>query len=463
MTTNYEKEVVPQLGDACCISTKTTDHFCGNGSLLRRNLKSKCLKCEKIVPASDFKSFDNPPRVYRVRYCADCGETSGRVSSDASFFFLPSKDGTACGCGPSGCKPSPLGENAITASQLHSCTLVVEIVEECDRKCPTCFTDAPFVKRNAKLNLRSLEKIKSQCEAVFAKQGDIDVLQLSGGEPTLHPGLFEILDWATNETRIRTVLLNTHGGKLANKKYTEELAKHVPQGKFGVYLQYDGPDEVGQTELRAGDFRVSRLRALQNCRENGIRVALVMTVSHENKFNCAGALDVALADENIPWIVYQPEFISGRNDRNKILEVPINVADVIHSVALGGKLDLKSWMPLPCSEPNCGTVGFMVRIGGVWQSVSNLIDMTQFAPLISNRINFDVDDTLANCGCDEFTLSEYLTKFGIGRVDVKMVFIKPFMDARTWDEGRIAACCTHVLTPSGEVDSFCRYYANKVK
>ena len=40
------------------------------------------------------------------------------------------------------------------------------------------------------------------------------------------------------------------------------------------------------------------------------------------------------------------------------------------------------------------------------------------------------------------------------------LFIKPFMDAWTWDEDRIDRCCTHVIRPDGKLDSFCRYYAN---
>jgi uncharacterized radical SAM superfamily Fe-S cluster-containing enzyme len=87
--------------------------------------------------------------------------------------------------------------------------------------------------------------------------------------------------------------------------------------------------------------------------------------------------------------------------------------------------------------------------------------MSQFSPLIANRMNFDIDDVLAGCGCDNYNLGEYLEKLGIAQRDIKMVFIKPFMDVRTWDQKRIESCCTHVLTPAGEVDSFCHYYGTR--
>jgi uncharacterized radical SAM superfamily Fe-S cluster-containing enzyme len=293
------------------------------------------------------------------------------------------------------------------------------------------------------------------------KQGRVDIVQLSGGEPTLHPELFQIVMWLGQQEWIADTLLNTNGTKLADPIFMHNLASVVPTGKFGVYLQFDGDADEGQKELRAGDFREVRERALANCKKHDIPVALVMTVSHDNKFDCHTAVAKALSDDNIRWVVFQPEFISGRNDAKKMLEIPINVADIVHSVAQGSVMDVASWMPLPCSDPNCGTVGFLVRKNGKWLPASQFVDMGRFAPFIANRMNFDVDDSLASCGCDNVSLEEELKTLGVEKKDIKMVFIKPFMDVRTWDEARIASCCTHVLTPEGKVDSFCRYYGMK--
>jgi organic radical activating enzyme len=37
---------------------------------------------------------------------------------------------------------------------------------------------------------------------VIARKGKIEILQLSGGEPTLHPDLFELLAWAREQSGI---------------------------------------------------------------------------------------------------------------------------------------------------------------------------------------------------------------------------------------------------------------------
>jgi uncharacterized radical SAM superfamily Fe-S cluster-containing enzyme len=395
-----------------------------------------------------------------VKHCGEHGRTSSRLSSDAHFYYVQ-KEGEACGCGPEGCTPVALGDNAKSASQLHTCTFVVDIVDDCNLSCPTCYADSPHTTNGRSRSYLSLADFKQGINNLYAKQGRVDIIQLSGGEPTLHPELFEMVKWLGEQEWVADTLLNTNGTRLADPLFMHNLSRVVTKGKFSVYLQFDGDTTSSQHELRGGDFRTVRERAIENCKKYDIPVALVMTVSHENKFECHTTLKRALLDENIRWVVFQPEFLSGRNDGNKMLEIPINVADIIHSVAVGTVMDRGSWMSLPCSDPNCGTVGFLVRKDGVWQPVSHFINMAQFSPFLANKMNFDTDASLASCGCDNYNLGEYLETLGIAKSDIKMVFIKPFMDVRTWDEARIASCCTHVLTPDGKTDSFCRYYGMK--
>ncbi len=338
MNDHYVGETVVSVG-ACCASSPSLDHFCGNGSLLKGSKRSRCNRCGREVPAEAWRSNDDPPRVYLRKYCPDCGVTSSRVSSDARFYFVKKSDG-ACGCGSGSCTDFALGENAVTASRLHTCTLVVEIVRGCNLSCPTCYADSPKASSEAELGIMPFDVFVEQVSNVLARQEKIDILQLSGGEPTLHPELFRIVRWLAREGRVADVLLNTNGVKLADSQFMEQLQAVMPQGRFAVYLQFDGKQESGQGQLRGGDFRSVRERAITSCREANIPVALVMTVSHDNKYNCGETLAYALGDDNVRWVVYQPEFISGRNDPEKRLEVTINVADIIHNVAHSGVLGL---------------------------------------------------------------------------------------------------------------------------
>ena len=90
---SHNQEVVASEGE-CCANTLTLDHFCGNGTLLVKNKRSKCNDCFEIVPAEVWRSSDNPPRIYMRKYCSKHGVTSSRLSSDAKFYFFARKWGS---------------------------------------------------------------------------------------------------------------------------------------------------------------------------------------------------------------------------------------------------------------------------------------------------------------------------------------------------------------------------------
>jgi uncharacterized radical SAM superfamily Fe-S cluster-containing enzyme len=356
-----------------------------------------------------------------------------------------------------------MGTNATKGEQLHTCTIVIEIVQGCNLSCPTCYADSPQTTLEHVKPL-PIETFKKHILKRLSEQGKIDIIQLSGGEPTLHPQFFEIVAWLAEEKRIDDILLNTNGIRLNDPDFLQQLIKVAPKGRFSVYLQYDGVSEDGQLELRGGDFRSIREKAITAATSAGIPVCLTQVVTHSNLSSIAKTIDRALQDPMIKWVTFQPEFISGRNDYAKLLETPVSVSHIVLSLIehSNGLVTGKSFMPLPCSHPNCGTIGFLIKQDEVWKPVSDIVDLSNFTELIKDRMNFDIDNAVPEgCGCDDYNLDELLIHYGIAKEDVKMIFIKPFMDVRTWDEERIKSCCTHVMTPEGKLDSFCRYYAER--
>ena len=77
---------------------------------------------------------------------------------------------------------------------------------------------------------------------------------------------------------------------------------------------------------------------------------------------------------------------------------------------------------------------------------------------LRDKIRYRLEDLL-QCGCESEPLGELLRQFELDESHTFRLFIKPFMDAWSWDQDRIDRCCTHVIRPDGVLDSFCRYYA----
>jgi len=157
-------------------------------------------------------------------------------------------------------------------------------------------------------------------------------------------------------------------------------------------------------------------------------------------------------------VSFQPVFGSGRGGLGD--EPRLNVADVILDTVSqsAGRLRFEDFTPLPCGDPNCATIGYLLRTPDGVRSISDFLDFQNVQGFLRDRVRYSIDD-LSRCGCESEPLGAILKNLEVNGNNGFRLFIKPFMDAWTWDEDRIERCCTHVIRPDGSLDSFCRYYA----
>src|SRR6185295_2215947 len=124
--------------------------------------------------------------------------------------------------------------------------------EACNLSCPVCFADSS-VKRTG---TRDLATIEAMLDTLVASEGEPDLVQISGGEPTIHPQFFEILD-AAKARPIRHLMINTNGLRIAREAgFAERLARYMPG--FEVYLQFDSLERDALMTLRGADLRSIR-------------------------------------------------------------------------------------------------------------------------------------------------------------------------------------------------------------
>jgi uncharacterized radical SAM superfamily Fe-S cluster-containing enzyme len=473
--------------------------------LLKRTT-SRCPVCHAPCPAEVWRTGGIPSKVFLKRTCREHGEASACIASDARFYWLAKgKSENACCSGlstinaePSTCcqsadgsNPGTLGRNAHPGDalgvmeKLSTCLALIEIVNSCNLSCPTCYADSPLGVAQ-KVDALPLADLQQRIQGVIDRKGKIEILQLSGGEPTLHPQFFELLCWLHANPGIDYVLLNTNGVRLAHDDaFAAELATTFRYGKFQLYLQFDGVQEAAQRNLRGADLRATRERCLTRCAEMKLPVTLAMTVTPENLPHLWDATEFGLRWPNVRGISFQPMFTSGRipngragsplpaaiaNERVLIHDGAhgvarpaserLNTADIILA-AVGqsaGKLRFEDFTPLPCGDPNCATIGYLLKVGGQTRSVSDFIDFKNVQGFLGTKVRYKLED-LMKCGCESEPLGELLKQFELDESHTFRLFIKPFMDAATWDEDRIDRCCTHVIRPDGKLDSFCRYYS----
>ena len=445
--------------------------FVVKDELLKRTT-SRCPVCHAPCPAEVWRTGGLAPKVFLKRTCAEHGEASVCIASDARFYWLAKgKAENACCSGSSTCcqsadgsNPGTLGRNANPGDalgvmeKLSTCLALIEIVNSCNLSCPTCFADSPL-GTGAKVDAIPLGELQARIQGVIDRKGKIEILQLSGGEPTLHPQFFELLRWLQTKPDIDYVLLNTNGVRIAHDEgFATELAQTFRYGKLQLYLQFDGTQEAGQKFLRGADLRATRQRCLTRCAEMKLPVTLAMTVTLENLPHLWDAIDFGLRWPNVRGISFQPMFGSGRipnsvaavydrretksnGDGHRPPLQRLNTADIILAAVAqsAGKLRFEDFTPLPCGDPNCATIGYLLKVGGEIRSVSDFIDFKNVQGFLGTKVRYKLED-LMKCGCESEPLGNLLKQFELDESHTFRLFIKPFMDAATWDEDRIDRC-----------------------
>jgi uncharacterized radical SAM superfamily Fe-S cluster-containing enzyme len=479
---------------------RATEATVAPGTELLKRTTSRCPVCGRLCPAEVFKVGETPARVILERTCAEHGTISECIASAARFYWLAhGRPANACGCSGGDCQtaripPAPpnqalraadlapagtLGRNAAAQStgafeSLSTCVALIEVVDSCNLACPTCYADSP-AGVGSRLAAPPVADLKARIQGVIDRKGKIDILQLSGGEPTLHPDFFDLLTWAQAHPRIDYVLLNTNGVRLArDDAFVDQLRRTFRYGKMQVYLQFDGPQLEGQVALRGADLRAVRTQAIEHCGRIGLPLTLAMTVTPETLPHVWATIEFGLGYAHVRGVAFQPRFASGRlvlpgsSETDRVngrraggAAAPrITAADIILAAVESsrGQLQFSDFTPLPCGDPNCAVIGYLFRLPTGIRSISEFVDFANLQGFLHDRLRYEPAD-LEKCGCESEPLGRLLKRLEVDEKHTFRLFIKPFMDAWSWDQDRIDRCCTHVIRPDGKLDSFCRYYS----
>ena len=276
----------------------------------------------------------------------------------------------------------------------HTCILLEDLLDHCNLKCPTCFAESS----PARASVAPVAQVLASIDARLSREnGRIDVLMLSGGEPTLYPWLAELLD-AVAERPIVRVLVNTNGLRIAqDDELLALLTRH--RERVEVYLQYDGESAEASAYHRGADIRRFKERAIERLSANGIFTTLTMTAAlGVNDDEIGQVIKRALDTPYVGGVTIQPVFGSGRSGA-------IDPLDRLTHTGVLARLDeqtagVVTWRDLtalPCSHPHCCSVGYLLRDdSGTWQSLTTLIGHDRLKQwldlepdLLANRIADD--------------------------------------------------------------------------
>ncbi len=390
----------------------------------------------------------------------------------------------------------------------HTVLAIIDITNACNLQCSICFAHAGKIGYLYKPDLATIEEIMDTL------RGNLPVpppaLQLSGGEPTVHPDLLEIVRMAKRKG-FRHIELNTNGVKLADEKDGVEFIRELRKaGVDTLYLSFDGVtpdayvgrapshlDTKGKLEYATWLFNVKK-KVIENCREAGHRsVVLVPVVVRGMNDNQLGDI-IRFAIQNIDVIRcvnFQPVSFAGRTEEWEVKQGRITIPEALQRIEdqLSGTVKVEDFYPIPCTypisdflnaykskshveftcHPHCGAATYLYVENGGAVPITKLGNVDEFF----NDLSKAADDVRkgkrtkaklrvglsAIRNVKPKILKQVLPAILSGsykslrpfHYKTLMIGLMHFMDAYNFDLARIERCTINYGFPGGKIVPFC--------
>ncbi|HKA51106.1 MAG TPA: radical SAM protein, partial [Candidatus Dormibacteraeota bacterium] len=347
--------------------------------------RSICPDCRRVI---DAQVLLREGRVFIRKRCPDHGVYEALVYADAEAYLRNArfnKPGTIPlafhteirhGC-PYDCGLCP-------QHQQHTCLGIIEVNSACNMDCPLCFASA-----GPGFSL-TLEEVEGILDELVRTEGRPEVVQFSGGEPSIHPQIVEMLR-AAKRRDIRHVMLNTNGKRIASDdRFLAELAEIRPS----IYFQFDGFDERTYRVLRGEpDILPGKLRALDRLAEIGCHVVLVPAVERGvNEHELGRVLRFALDHPAVRGVNFQTAFHAGRHLDHDPLQ-RMTIPDVLRLIEeqTEGLFLVSDFVPVPCCFPTCNSVTYAYVEGETVLPLTRVLEVDDYLDYITNRAVIDLD------------------------------------------------------------------------
>ncbi len=479
MHSSYIKNITPESGVKLLHVIKETN--------------SLCPECLKVLEATIYNE-DN--KVYISKKCPEHGKTIELYWSNYDQYQRAETlrvDGIGLknprtkiekGC-PYDCGICPEHKS-------HTGLAIIDITNRCNLTCPVCFANAAaagYVYEPTKEQIfEMLENLKQN------KPVTPPALQFSGGEPTIRKDLFDLIKKA-KELGFHHVEVNTNGLRLAHDvNFAKGL---VDAGLSTIYLQFDGLTSEVYKFTRGVDLLDTKMKAIENCREAGLSIVLVVTlVKGVNDHQIGDIIRFAIDNFDIVRCVnVQPVSICGRIAEEEREKMRITIPDFMQCVEeqTEGKIKVNDFYPVPTvvpisravaalkdknyveftTHPHCGMATYVFIEGDDMIPINRYGNVDKFIKAMNKvyedakkgnkkRAKLRLVGTLRHIKFG--LLRKYLLPIlksgsydSLGDLHRKMLLISSmhFMDPYNFDLERVQRCCIHYAIPDGRIIPFC--------
>jgi uncharacterized radical SAM superfamily Fe-S cluster-containing enzyme len=426
-------------------------------------------------------------KVYFRKDCPSCGKSEALVSEDARYYVRAYSFARA-GTEPlrysrkaeHGC-PTDCG--VCDDHEQHTCLPIIEVTDHCNLECPICIVNNQY---STHMSLPAFERI---IDGMVEREGMCESVALSGGEPTSHPEILELIRIATRPEIGRVVII-TNGLRLGRDRV---FAEAVAASGAYVALQLDGFTADTHEKIRGRDLVPDKDAALRVLKELRIPTQLVFVATRgANEHQIGQAVELLLSEDHILSLNFQPAAFTGfgggkyPGDPMDRLTIPGVIQRIEEQT--GGRLRKSDFYPLPCSHPQCVSLTYLMRLeDGTHLPFARFVDFTRFGTLLRSSAtlpaNEQIHDALHEVIHDVFARRDEIERGAevlaalralllqmfpdralspkeavrIGEGRAKSIFLHHYMDRHDFDLERLRKCCHHYPQEDGRVMPACGF------
>lgn len=445
---------------------------------------SLCGACKRGLEA---EIVEYEGAVYLQKACPEHGLRRVLVSSEADWYhetmgypaalIRPAlvKNEVKTGC--------PYDCGACAAHQQKTYLPVIPITSVCNLDCPICYT----INKNKDPFHISKQEFAQILQVMKVNDPDRKIVNLTGGEPTLHPDLPGIVRLC-HEEGIHRVTISTHG--LAFLK-NDALLKELAELRARIVLSFDSfKDEVNKAMLGA-NCTSAKLRILDRLEEHGIDTTLIPVLAlGVNDQEVGDLVKLTLQREHIRSLEIHTMTFTGQGGTDFDPTSRITVPDVLNAIekATGGLIAKRDFVPSPCAHPLCYQTCYLLNLdAGGYLPFARFMSKDMIRHLLTDNLYMEPGERMESAlgevinelwsrDMEEATSEQVLRSLKalirklfphkplpyaeqqlIAERSAKTIYIHSHMDQESFDTDRIRQCCVGVPAADGGNVPTCSY------
>jgi uncharacterized radical SAM superfamily Fe-S cluster-containing enzyme len=299
--------------------------------------------------------------VFLERFCPEHG-TSRALVAETLAWYLAALQAPSAARPPARTIPRT-GECCTSCGpcsfHAQACHLpVFSITNACDLRCPICFT----YNRPDRAWFMSPEELDRHLDFVLASTGGVDLVNVTGGEPTMHPRLPELLR-RCRRPGIGRVTVNTNGLRIARDP---DLAKALADAGAYAILSLDTLDRARSVRIHGRDLVDEKRAALDALERAGVQTTLLMVLAGGvNEDELPALLDLLATRDHVRSLTVQTMAYTGQGGATfePRRHVPVEGVERRIEEATAGRIARADFVPLPTAHPLCYGVTYLLAGG----------------------------------------------------------------------------------------------------